>query len=66
MIFFIGYNPAYFLQNIATNLLKNNDFATSVCLSIDMSSYQENLKIKYALFTIGNKIKIKFQKKLFF
>ena len=29
----------YFMPNIATNLSKNNDFANSVHLSIDMSSY---------------------------
>ena len=31
--------PYFFEKNIATNLSKNNDFANSVHLSIDMSSY---------------------------
>ena len=35
----LGLKEPYFLPNIATNLSKNNDFANSVHLSIDMSSY---------------------------
>ena len=51
---------AIFLAKYCNKIVKkNNDFANSVHLSIDMSSYQENLKIKYVLFTIGNKIKKK-------
>ena len=50
-----GLKELYFLPNIATNLSKNNDFANSVHLNINMSSYKENLKIKYVLFTLGKK-----------
>ena len=50
-----GLKEPYFLPDVATNLSKNTDFATSVHLSIDMSCYW-NLKIKYVLFTIGNSI----------
>ena len=42
-----GVKEPYFLPNIATDLSKNNDFASSVHLSIDMSSYYKTLCFIY-------------------
>ena len=46
-----GLKEPYFLLDIATNLSKNNDFANSVHLSIDIMSYSETINIKHVLFT---------------
>ena len=45
------------MPNIATNLSKNNDFAYSVHLSFDMSSYYENLEIDMVYLRLKKSVK---------